>query len=223
MTIFQLYLTVAIISFVSLARLAQAQPHFPPDLRLIHGLQSLRSPELDALMQAISWPGYPPQSVLLGAGVVVFLYVLRFRWEAAVTGLSAGGAQLLNGLLKETIQRPRPPADMVYIFDNMGGFSFPSGHVMVYLGFFGFLGFLSYRLLAPSWKRTFLLLVFAVLIGLVGLSRLYLGLHWASDVLAAYVAGSLVLVLAIRLYRWGLPHFSSPQYHTPPGSGEPGA
>lgn len=217
MTIFQFYLILTIIIFVSLARLAQTLPHFPPDLMLIHGLQSLRSPGLDALMQAVSWPGYPPQLFLLVAAVVVVIYLLGFRWEAAVTGLSAGGAQLLSGLLKMMIQRPRPPAELAYTFETLSDFSFPSGHVMFYLGFFGFLGFLCYQLLAPSWKRTLLFVVFSLLVGLVGLSRLYLGVHWTSDVLAAYLGGSLMLALAIRLYRWGAPHFSTP----PPGDTRP--
>jgi membrane-associated phospholipid phosphatase len=209
MTLVKTYLIVAIIIFITLALMVRVLPHYPLDLAITHTLQAQRSPGLDILMQAISWPGYPPQLVFLLAMAVVFIYALRFRWEAVMTGLSAGSAQLLSGLLKAMIQRPRPPADLVYTFESMGDFGFPSGHVMFYLGFFGFLGFLSYRLLAPSWKRLLLLLVFTIPVVLVGLSRLYLGLHWASDILGAYLGGSLVLILAIQLYQWGAPHFSS--------------
>jgi undecaprenyl-diphosphatase len=82
---------------------------------------------------------------------------------------------------------------------------------MFYLGFFGFLGFLSYRLLAPSWKRLLLLLVFSALVGLVGLSRLYLGVHWAGDVLGAYLAGGLLLATAIQVYHSDISRFFTHQ------------
>jgi undecaprenyl-diphosphatase len=209
MALVKTYLIVTIIIFVTLALLVRALPHFPLDLAITHTLQAQRSPGLDILMQMISWPGYPPQLIFLLAAVVVFIYALGFRWEAVMIGLCAGSAQLLSGLLKALIQRPRPPADLVYTFESMGDFGFPSGHVMFYLGFFGFLGFLSYRLLASSWKRIVLLLIFTVPVILVSLSRLYLGLHWASDILGAYLGGSLVLILAIQFYQRGASYFSS--------------
>jgi undecaprenyl-diphosphatase len=209
MTLFQAYVVVAIVVFGALALLAHTTPYFHIDIAITHTLQALRSPGLDALMQAISWPGYNPQLILLIGIVAGLVYAFRLRWEAIMIGLSASSAQLLSDLLKAIIRRPRPPADLVYAFETLSDFGFPSGHVMFYLGFFGFLGFLSYRLLEPSWTRVLLFLIFGTLIGLVGLSRLYLGVHWASDIVGAYLIGSLVLALAIQLYYWGIPHFFS--------------
>jgi undecaprenyl-diphosphatase len=78
---------------------------------------------------------------------------------------------------------------------------------MFYVGFFGFLWFLAFTLLKQSWRRTFLLIMYGSLILLVGVSRIYLGQHWASDVLGAYLLGSLTLVVIIQFYRWGRQRF----------------
>jgi undecaprenyl-diphosphatase len=110
-------------------------------------------------------------------------------------------------MVKEYIQRPRPGIDVVEVFHILDSYSFPSGHVMFYAGFYGFLWFLAYTLLKRSWFRTLLLILLGTLIALVGISRIYLGQHWASDVLGAYLLGSLCLVLTIELYRWGKTRF----------------
>ncbi len=74
---------------------------------------------------------------------------------------------------------------------------------MFYVGFFGFIGFLAYRLLRPSLRRSLLLALFGGLVLLIGISRIYLGEHWASDVLGSYLLGSLMLVAIIQVYLWG--------------------
>jgi undecaprenyl-diphosphatase len=78
---------------------------------------------------------------------------------------------------------------------------------MFYTCFFGFIVFLAFTLLKPSWMRRLLLAFFGLLVLLVGFSRIYTGEHWASDVLGAYLLGSLLLVAMIQLYRWGKPRF----------------
>jgi undecaprenyl-diphosphatase len=85
--------------------------------------------------------------------------------------------------------------------------SFPSGHVMFYTGFYGFIIFLAYTLMKPSIRRTLLVVVFGLLVLLIGVSRVYVGEHWASDALGAYLLGTLTLVAIIQLYRWGKPRF----------------
>ena len=113
----------------------------------------------------------------------------------------------INLLVKDLIQRPRPIAGPVNVINILNGYSFPSGHVMFYLGFFGFIGFLVFSLLKPSLKRSLLLAFFGSLIVLIGVSRIYLGQHWASDVLGAYLLGSLTLVAIVQLYIWGKTRF----------------
>jgi undecaprenyl-diphosphatase len=113
----------------------------------------------------------------------------------------------INVLVKDLVQRARPTTGLVNVVATLNSYSFPSGHVMFYLGFFGFIWFLAFSLLKPSIKRSLVLVFFGILIVLIGASRIYLGQHWASDVLGAYLLGTLTLVVTIQFYRWGKTRF----------------
>jgi undecaprenyl-diphosphatase len=104
----------------------------------------------------------------------------------------------------------------VHVFRHVTETSFPSGHVVTYTAFFGFLWFMAYTVLKHSWQRTALLFLLGGLVVLVGPSRIYLGEHWFSDVIGAYLLGSLWLSLSIYLYRWGKPRFFANQPLAPP-------
>ncbi len=78
---------------------------------------------------------------------------------------------------------------------------------MFYLGFFGFIWFLAFTLLKPSVKRSVVLIVLGILLALIGVSRVYLGEHWPSDVLGSYLLGTLTLVAIIQFYLWGTKRF----------------
>jgi undecaprenyl-diphosphatase len=141
--------------------------------------------------------------VIITAAVIGSLAIIGLRWEAIATFLVAFAAGTLNLIVKTVVARPRPSADLVHVFLTLQDFSFPSGHVMFYTAFYGFLMFLSFTLLKRSWTRYLINTVLILLVGLVGISRMYLGEHWASDVLGGYLLGSLVLIFGIILYRWG--------------------
>ena len=79
--------------------------------------------------------------------------------------------------------------------------------MLFFTAFFGFMMFLAYTLLKHSWWRTLLLVLLGAMVALIGLSRIYVGQHWASDVLAAYLLGSVWLAMSIFVYRWGKPRF----------------
>jgi undecaprenyl-diphosphatase len=117
----------------------------------------------------------------------------------------------VGSLVKLVVYRPRPSADLVHVFSSLPSSGFPSGHVLEFTAFCGFLGFLAYTLLKPSWGRTTLLALLALLLSLMGLSRIYQGQHWFSDVMGAYLLGSLWLALTIKTYRWGKPRFFARQ------------
>jgi undecaprenyl-diphosphatase len=129
------------------------------------------------------------------------------RWEAVASLIAGFLPPLVNVVVKEWIRRPRPAVDLVEVLHILDSYSFPSGHVMFYMGFFGFLWFLTFALLKPSLGRTLLLSALGSMIVLVGVSRIYLGHHWASDILGAALLGGLVLVFILQLYRWGKKRF----------------
>jgi len=199
--VFQTYLVISLSLFFILALLASTIAYFPIDILITQSFQALEITGLGSLLYIVSFIGYAPQ-IFFVAGIVVFiLYYFGFYREALAAIIFAGISQVLNTLLKFFIQRPRPSNDLVDVITELQGYSFPSGHVMFYVGFFGFLAFLSFTLLKQSWLRTILLVIFVSLVVLVGPSRVYLGEHWASDVLGAYLVGSLTLIFYIHMYR----------------------
>jgi len=205
--LFQVYLVAATVAFGILVVLASLFNYFPIDLTITRAVQSIHAAGFANLMWAVSYPGYAPQSWLLVGAVVVLLFALGLRWEAIPALLAAGGATGLGVLVKLVVHRPRPGANLVNVVQQLNDSSFPSGHVLLYTAFFGFLIFLAYTLLKPSWARTLLFVILGSLVAFIGLSRIYVGDHWASDVTGAYLLGSLWLALTVAIYRWGKTRF----------------
>jgi membrane-associated phospholipid phosphatase len=221
--IFQIYLVVATVAFGILAVLASLFNYFPIDLSITQGVQTINAAWFANLMWAVSYPGYAPQSFVLVGAVILLLFVIGLRWEAVTALIAAAGATGLGSLIKLIVHRPRPGTDLVHVVQQLNDPSFPSGHVLLYTAFFGFLIFLAFTLLKPSWGRTAILVILGVLVALIGLSRIYVGDHWASDVGGAYLLGSLWLSLSIAVYGWGKTRFFVRQPLAPekPGSGKP--
>jgi undecaprenyl-diphosphatase len=193
--------------FALLTFLASTTPFFPIDLSITRAIQSVTSPLFVSLMRLISWPGFLPQSILITLLIAFVLYTYGFRWESITSLLAALFSGLINELVKGLIQRPRPAVDLVDVFAVLTSYSFPSGHVMFYTILFGFVWYLAYTLLKRSLPRSLLLGLLGGFILLIGVSRIYLGQHWASDVLGAYLLGSLMLTGIILFYRWGRERF----------------
>lgn len=205
--LFEIGLFAVIGAFTTLTILVKTTPSFPIDLQITRMLQSLSSPFFAWLMSLISWPGFSPQTFLIAALIVLGWYLFGFHWEAVASFVAAVFVPLVNVIVKDYIRRPRPGVDVVNVFRILDSYSFPSGHVMFYVGFFGFMWFLVYTLYKRSWRRTAILIVLGVFIALVGASRVYLGQHWPSDVLGAYLLGSLTLAVILWFYRWGKKRF----------------
>jgi membrane-associated phospholipid phosphatase len=204
-TLVQAYLFLSLVFFLILAGLAYTRAYFALDLAITQTFQAIEHTWLEAVMWAVSWPGYAPQTFFVLVLPILFLFyagLKREGWALLLAGTAGWG---VNFALKVLIRRPRPSPDLVSVFSELSSYSFPSGHVMFYIAFFGFLWFLTFTLLKRSWLRTLLLLLFGALVILVGPSRVFLGQHWSSDVLAGYLAGSLVLILSIWIYLARLP------------------
>ena len=176
-----------------------------PDLALTLGLQQTHNPLLVALMTVVSAFGFPPQSVLMVLAAMAFFWIAGYRRESGFVGLAAVGVSAVGVAAKLIWLRPRPDDDLVRVLGSAPGYSFPSGHTLLYVGFFGFLFYWSYAVLKKGRVRTALLWLSGLLIALVGPSRVYLGHHWSSDVLAAYALGLAYLLVLIRAYAAGRP------------------
>jgi undecaprenyl-diphosphatase len=213
--LFQGYIIAVLIAFSILALTANLVAYLQVDLTVTRELQSDLPHWVRWVMIAISWPGYVVQSISIVLLTVVILSVLGLRWEAVSALFAALNSGIINYLVKVVVRRPRPTSDLVDVFSQLNSYSFPSGHVMFYVGFFGFLLFLTFILFKRTIKRRIGIILLALLILGVGISRMYLGEHWASDVIGGYLLGSLCLILSIQFYRWGKDRFSHDQAVAP--------
>jgi membrane-associated phospholipid phosphatase len=205
--LFRVGLFLAIGALAMLTFLVETTPSFPIDLEITRAIQSIDSPSFEGLMRLISWPGFLPQSIIITVLIAFLLYIYGLRWESVTSLLAAILSGVTNELVKNIIQRPRPPVNLVDVFAVLKSYSFPSGHVMFYVSFFGLLWYLAYTLLKRSLIRSLLLVILGGFILLVGVSRIFLGQHWASDVLGAYLLGGLILVGIILFHQWGKKRF----------------
>jgi len=183
----------------ALCAAAAVAAYFYGDLSITQFLQRFDNPYFHWLMVAVSWPGYQGRQWVVALGAAALLLRFRRKVEAAFLLAGLGSVMLLTTSIKLIVARPRPSPDLVEVDILNPTYSFPSGHVTSYMALFGFLFYLVHALMRPSVLRSALLSLFGALIGLVGLSRVYLGAHWASDALTAYCLGFLWLKLTIHL------------------------
>ena len=206
--VFRGYAISAAVALAVLFALVWNVPYFTIDLTVTRAVQTISWPWFAVLMEIISYPGSAPQSFAIVGLAVVVLFAIGLRWESVSTLIAAAGGSLADTLAKAIVHRARPAADIVHVLQQVSGYSFPSGHVVFYTAFLGFLMFLAYTILKArvAWRwAVFVILGFFV--ATVGISRIYLGAHWFSDVLGAYLLGSLWLIASIYIYDWGKSRF----------------
>lgn len=109
---------------------------------------------------------------------------------------------VLNQLLKRLLQRPRPNEFRIV---EETGYSFPSGHSMVSMAFYGYLIYLIYRYIKNKYVKWTLITILSILICLIGISRIYLGVHYTSDVLGGFLLSISYLVIYISSIKKLLP------------------
>ena len=191
-----------IIGFAGLVALVRRKRLEAIDLGVTMRLQAIRHPSLERAMSVVSWFGFPPQSRLLPPIAVAALWMGRFRLEAMLQ-LVAWGSALISTVIKLFMQRPRPVAgtDLRVVAAKLGGSSFPSGHVLTYVGTYGWLAIVANILIRPPRLRRLAVTSLVTLVAAVGPSRIYLGHHWPTDVAASYLLGSSYLAALVVAYR----------------------
>jgi len=172
------------------------------DLAVTIKLQRRRHPLLERFMALVSWPGFPPQSRLIPPAAIACLLAIRLRLEALFF-VGAWGTALVATVTKAIMRRPRPVASdtLRVVTARLGGSSFPSGHVISYVGVYGFLAYLAGVLVRPAALRRGLVAGLLGLVALVGPSRIHQGHHWFTDVTASYLLGTSYVIALAALYR----------------------
>jgi undecaprenyl-diphosphatase len=191
----------ALAAFVALFAIVRANRSIEIDAAITLRLQRRRHPTVARVLTAVSWPGFPPQSRLISPAIIAGLWGFGLRLEAAFQ-LVAWSSALLSALAKAIARRPRPlHPEIDVVVAPLGGSSFPSGHVLTYIGVYGFLAYLAHTLIRPAGLRRVVVGGLVGLVGLVGPSRVHQGHHWPSDVLGSYLLGLPFLAGVITLYR----------------------
>ena len=187
-------------AFAGLLAFVRAKRSAAFDLAMTIRLQGWEHPAIAELMRLASWPGFPPQSRLIPPAIMVAWLASGRRRAAAFQLASWGGAALSTGI-KAFMQRPRPlPPEVRVVVAPLGGTSFPSGHVLTYVAFYGFLGFLLAEHLRDGPLRNASVMTLTGVLALVGPSRIQQGHHWTTDVVASYLLGLAYLLTLIQLY-----------------------
>lgn len=198
-----LFQLAAMSLFVVVFALVRRNRTATTDAAITLRLQKRHHPTFDRMMRIVSWPGFPPQSRLLPPGIAAVLWSRGLRLEA-IFQLAAWGTGGISTVFKRIMQRPRPSTletDIRVAVANVGGSSFPSGHVIIYMGVYGFLAFLAHTWIRANTLRRTVVGILTGMLSLVGLSRVYLGHHWFTDVVASYLLGSTYLITLASLYR----------------------
>ncbi|MEA5599399.1 phosphatase PAP2 family protein [Rivularia sp. UHCC 0363] len=163
------------------------------DTAILQSIYKLHTPLLNQIMTGITFFGNGSTLIFLSCFVGILLLVSRKFASAFTLVIVAFGGLGLNAWLKTLFARVRP-ALWERIVD-VNSFSFPSGHAMVSLVIYGFVGYLLIANFRP-WRG--LILFFTTLLILaIGFSRVYLGVHWLTDVIAGYAAGLVWLISCI--------------------------
>lgn len=166
------------------------------DAAIYRALQGLRTAPGDAAMIAFTELG--DTLVVIAVTAAVFLYLAwRRAWRSAAYWVAAvAGASALNTVIKLTLHRARP-GELLY--SGASAFSFPSGHSTTNMAMYGFLGFLIAREVRPA-LRPAIGFAATTLVLMIAMSRLYLGAHWFSDVVAGLSFGTLWLAVLMIFY-----------------------
>ena len=158
--------------------------------------QDQRAGWMDAAALAVTVLGGWIAAMVMMAGLLLFLLVMGRRIDALVVLLS-GGPLLCGLLLKELVGRARP--DLWLTGPEPIGLSFPSGHATFAIIFGGILIVLAEEAVSPAPARRAIQLFLILLILAIGASRVYLGVHWPSDVVGGYLFGGAALLGLVYL------------------------
>ncbi|MCD9024125.1 phosphatase PAP2 family protein [Cohnella silvisoli] len=169
------------------------------DLSIISTVQGWENPALTTVMERFSWLGTTPVVVFLSIGILIFLAaILGHRKELLLFIAIIGGAPLLNSVLKSVFRRERPD---IHRLAEEASYSFPSGHSMAAFALYGGLIYLLWRHVTSKAGRVLLVALGSIIVLCIGISRIYLGVHYPSDVIGGYLASGVWLSLSIGIFQ----------------------
>jgi undecaprenyl-diphosphatase len=167
------------------------------DLAIFDRLQSLVSPQHDRIMLFFTFLG--KHQFLIPANLFIIFYFLiisKHSWFSIRSAAIALSSLALMFLLKYLFRRKRPLAPLL---KAVKGLSFPSGHAIMAVTFYGFIIYILFHTISPAGVKYFFAALLVILILLIGFSRIYLRVHYASDVLSGFIVGLLWLFISLAV------------------------
>ena len=167
------------------------------DKQVFEYLEQFVTPTNTAIMQGVTF--FATHTFLIPANLLLaayFLFVRKHKWYSIKVTAIALSSTAMMFLLKQFFSRQRP---LIPLLESARGLSFPSGHAMMSFAFYGLLIYLTHKYVERKelkWAIIFLLLIFILMIGF---SRIYLRVHYTSDVLAGFSVGIVWLICSIYL------------------------
>lgn len=190
--------SVLAIGFGYLAASIQSDAIVYFDKVVISFVQGWEAPWLTTIMTFFTWVG--SAFVVTPITIIVFL-LLYFRWkkhaQAYLLVFVIVGTVSLNTLLKLYFKRERPEIHRIM---DATGFSFPSGHTMMAFSLYAILGFIAWRIINTKAGAVMLILFVIFMTCIIAISRIYLGVHYPSDIVGGLFASGLWLTISIALY-----------------------
>ena len=192
-----LVITACLVVFGTLAENVRAQEASTLDAVATPFLHALASPALDGLMKGATFAGSELTLLPVTFVVVAYLILRGHRREAAFVLIAIAGSVLVNGTMKLFFHRARPELAWA---DVLPDFSFPSGHTMNSAALYLAVALVVWRLCGARWGVAATVLALA-LASLIGLSRVYLGFHYLTDVVGGFAAAILWLAIVVAVFR----------------------
>jgi len=162
------------------------------DNNIYNSISSLKSNFATSFFKGVTMFADEEPIILIA---IICLVVIKNRKIGASIAVNLVSSVFVNHLIKEIVQRPRPPIELRMVEES--SFSFPSGHAMTSATFYGLIIYFIFKNVKNKKLRNTICTVLSLLIFLIGISRIYLGVHYASDVLAGFVLAIVYLVLYI--------------------------
>lgn len=199
---FRNFLIIIVLVFTTLTYLAKEHNYFKTDLTITLFIQNYNPVWFDLLMRFVSFVGDVSSMTILISLLVIYGFKIGKRHAPLMLIVSVVGGLVLSYILKLVVARPRPDPNLIYQIGNFFWWdSFPSGHVLGAVSLYGFLLYIAYTQLKKNLFRKLIIGICILMMTLMGLSRIYLGAHWFSDVLGAYLLGFIWLTCVVFVYQ----------------------
>ena len=183
--------------FAYIARSIHLQTISSFDEPIIDFVQSAESPGLTSIMKLFTTIGSTTSVTLLAILMLGVLLWKKHRAQAVLFGIALAGTGILNQVLKFIFKRERPDFNRLI---DIGGYSFPSGHTMMAFSFYTILAYIIWRNLKTTGSRISITILAVIMIAMIAVSRIYLGVHFPSDIVGGVLASSVWLFASIALY-----------------------